>query len=116
MMRAIFAGNKPTESMTSSIMVFGAKPKKPGSILPKDKRKISLLNADVKLATGIEARRINATPGHTPSPAGGGEQTSTSRHQERRETRDAAFWMLIRWQLLIGSVWTRCIVYSRKRG
>ena len=35
--------------------VFGAKPKKPHSTKPSDKRRISLLNSDFKLITGVEA-------------------------------------------------------------
>ena len=49
-------------------MVFGAKPKKPGSILPKDKRRISLLNSDFKLATGLEAHMFKKVAAHTLSP------------------------------------------------
>ena len=63
--RDIFMGEKPPASMRTSIMVFGAKPEKTSSILPKDKRKISLLNADFKVITGLEARRLKATAGHT---------------------------------------------------
>ena len=63
--RDIFARKEIPVAMKVSIMVFGSKPKKAGSILPKDKRKISLLNADFKLATGVEARRLGNTTGHT---------------------------------------------------
>ena len=35
---AIFTGKAPTVSQRTSIMVFGCKPKKLGSILPSDKR------------------------------------------------------------------------------
>ena len=49
-------------------MVFGCKPKKPNSILPGDKRKISLLNADFKTSTGLEARLLKDTATHTLSP------------------------------------------------
>ena len=64
----IHKGNKPTLSMRTSLMVFGSKPKKPNSIKPGDKRRISLLNSDFKIVTGIEARRFNATATHTLSP------------------------------------------------
>ena len=64
----IHQGNKPTMSMRSSLMVFGSKPKKPNSIKPGDKRRISLLNSDFKIVTGIEARRFSATATHTLSP------------------------------------------------
>ena len=38
------------EKQPTSIMVFGTKPKKAKSLKPSDKRKISLLNADLKLS------------------------------------------------------------------
>ena len=49
-------------------MVFGCKPKKPNSLRPADKRRISLLNADFKLASGLEADRFKNTLTHTLSP------------------------------------------------
>jgi hypothetical protein len=49
-------------------MVFGSKPKKPSSIKPQDKRRISLLNSDFKIASGLEARRLTKTLTHTLSP------------------------------------------------
>ena len=49
-------------------MVFGTKPKKAKSLKPSDKRKISLLNADFKLVTGIDARRFRKVATHTLSP------------------------------------------------
>ena len=55
-------------SMRISLMVFGAKPKKTNSILPKDKRRISLLNSDFKCATGLEARCLKKLATHTLSP------------------------------------------------
>ena len=67
-MRAVFSGQKLPQSMRTSLMVFGSKPKKPNSILPRDKRKISLLNSDFKTASGIEARRLKDTATHTLSP------------------------------------------------
>ena len=50
------------------MMVFGAKPKKTGSFLPQDKRKLSLLNTDFKLITAIEANRFKQLTTHTLSP------------------------------------------------
>ena len=67
-MRSVFAGQKLPRSMNTSLMVFGAKPKKPNSILPGDKRKISLLNSDFKTATGLEARLLKKTATHSLSP------------------------------------------------
>ena len=55
-------------SMRTSLMVFGCKPKKPNSLLPKDKRRISLLNSDFKVATGLDAERLKAVATHTLSP------------------------------------------------
>ena len=51
--------------MVTSLMVFGAKPKKPGSLLPKDKRRISLLNADLKIAFGLEASMFKSAAAAT---------------------------------------------------
>ena len=55
--QAVFKGQKPTTSQRTSLMFFGAKPKKLQSIKPKDKRKLSLLNTDFKFMTGLEAKR-----------------------------------------------------------
>ena len=55
---AIFQGEKLPQSMRTSMMVFGCKPKKVKSINPKDKRRISLLNCDFKIIEGIEAKRF----------------------------------------------------------
>ena len=49
-------------------MVFGSKPKKPQSVKPEDKRRISLLNSDFKLATAIEADKFKDTFTHILSP------------------------------------------------
>ena len=67
-MQAIFDGQDLQLSMRTSLMVFGSKPKKPNSILPKDKRRISLLNCDFKVATGLEAILYKKTATHTLSP------------------------------------------------
>ena len=50
-------------------MVFGAKPKKVTSLKPSDKRRISLLNSDFKIITGLDAARFKRTFTHTLSPA-----------------------------------------------
>ena len=57
-----------TPSQRTSLMVFGSKPKKPNSLRPQDKRRISLLNSDFKVASGLDARRIKKTLTHTLSP------------------------------------------------
>ena len=56
--QAVHKGEQPTRTQRTSLMVFGTKPKKPKSIKPSDKRKISLLNADFKIVTGIDAKRF----------------------------------------------------------
>ena len=66
--QAIFQGNKPTLSMRTSLMVFGSKPKKLNSLKPGDKRRISLLNSDFKIVTGIEAKRFGDTATYSLSP------------------------------------------------
>ena len=66
--QAIHAGHEPTLSQRTSLMVFGTKPKKAKSFKPSDKRKISLLNTDFKLVTGIDARRFKNVATHTLSP------------------------------------------------
>jgi hypothetical protein len=66
--QAIHQGDQPTPSMRTSLMVFGSKPKKPNSIKPGDKRRISLLNSDFKVVTGVEAKWFGDTATHTLSP------------------------------------------------
>ena len=68
MVKAVFEGSFPTLSQRTSRMVFGTKPKKAGSLLPKDKRRISLLNCDFKIISGIECSRLKKTATWTLSP------------------------------------------------
>ena len=49
-------------------MVIGFKLKKPNSIKPGDKRRISLLKSDFKIATCLHANRFGYTATHTLSP------------------------------------------------
>ena len=65
--QAVFEGGKPTQSQKTSLMVFGSKPSKQQSLKPKDKRKISLLNVDFKIMTGLEAKRHRKVMTHTVS-------------------------------------------------
>ena len=65
---AIHEGGQPTLSQRTCMMVYGSKPKKLSSIKAEDKRRISLLNSDFKLATGLEAARLKKTFNHTLSP------------------------------------------------
>ena len=65
----VLRGGKPTSSQRTSLMVFGNKPgKKAKSLLISDRRKLSLLNSNFKLMTGIEAARIRVTMSRTISP------------------------------------------------
>ena len=64
-MSQIFQCKPLPSSMVTSLMVFGTKPKKPGSLLPKDKRRISLLHADFKIASGLEASLLKSAATHT---------------------------------------------------
>ena len=66
--QAIFNGGQPTHSMRTCLIVFGSKPKKPNSIKPGDKRRISLLNSDFKVVTGLEGHRFGNTATHSLSP------------------------------------------------
>ena len=61
----IFKNKTLPNSMATSLMVFGTKPKKPGSLLPKDKHRISLLNSDFKIASGLEASHLKNAATHT---------------------------------------------------
>ena len=51
--KANMSGEMPTLSQRTSLMVFGCKPKKSQSLLPSDKRRISLMNSDFKILTGL---------------------------------------------------------------
>ena len=61
-------GNQLYPCRLTAIMVFGSKPKKPNSIKPGDKRRISLLNSDFKVVTGLEGDRFGKTATHSLSP------------------------------------------------
>ena len=63
--REIVKTGKPAESMKYSYMIFSPKPKKGASLLPKDLRKISLLNSDFKILSGVFANRLKKMEEHT---------------------------------------------------
>ena len=63
--REIIKTGKPTTSMTHSFQVFSPKQGKSSSILPKDKRRLALLNSDYKILTGVLAARLKKTENHT---------------------------------------------------
>ena len=66
--RAVFGGEQPTQSKRTSLMVCTSKPGKEKSLKVKDKRRISLLNSDFKMMTGIEVSRFTKVLTHTLSP------------------------------------------------
>jgi hypothetical protein len=57
--QAVFRGQQPTASQRTSLMVFGTKPKKKNSLKAADKRKISLLNSDLKLLRSTMTRTVS---------------------------------------------------------
>ena len=58
-------GENLTLSQITLMMIFCSKPKKLNSTKQADKRKLSLLNADFKAITGIEAKRFKMLSTHT---------------------------------------------------
>ena len=85
----IHKGQSPTLSQRTSLMVFAAKPKKPHSLNPNDKRRISLLNADFKILTGIEANRLKKLATHTLSPCQLSSGDDRHIHHGINKARDA---------------------------
>ena len=63
--KAIHAGSPPSCSKRTSMMVFGTKPKKPRSVKVSDKRRLSLLNSDFKVVTGLDNNRFKKVSTHT---------------------------------------------------
>ena len=66
--KLVISTGLPTTSMATSYMVFAPKPGKGSSIRPKDKRKLSMLQADYKIVTGVLAARLRKLDPHTLSP------------------------------------------------
>ena len=89
--QAIYKGGQPTQSMQTALMVFGSKPKKPNSIKPGDKRRISLLNSDFKVVTGLEADRFGETATHTLSPVQLVAGSDRRIHHGINQARDAVY-------------------------
>ena len=58
----------PSPTQRKSVMVFGSKPKYPNSCNPEHKRRISLLNADFKILSGIAATRLQRVAAKILSP------------------------------------------------
>ena len=68
--QAVHGGATPTLSQRTSLMVYGAKSNKPSnSVDPNHKRRISLLNSDFKVISGLENNRFKKVATHTLSPA-----------------------------------------------
>ena len=66
--QAVFGGEQPTKSQRTSLMLCCSKPGKAQSLKPKDKRRLSLLNSDFKVITGLEVGRHRKILNHTLSP------------------------------------------------
>merc|ERR1712173_50407 len=64
-LRAIVTSGKLPESMKNSFLVFSPKINKENSTRIKDKRKLSLLQTDFKILSGILAGRLRKTENHT---------------------------------------------------
>ena len=56
--QAVHDGHSPATSQRTSLLVLGCKPKKAKSIKASDKRRLSLLNSDFKVITGVENNRF----------------------------------------------------------
>ena len=78
-------------SMRTSMMVFGAKPKKPLSLKQGDKRRISLLNCDFKISEGIEDKKFSKVVTHTLSPLQYVAGSDRKIHHGIARARDAIF-------------------------
>ena len=63
--KAVFEGSQPTPSQRTSLMLYTDKPGKSQSLQAKDKRRLSLLNSDFKIMTGIEVLRHSKILNHT---------------------------------------------------
>ena len=66
-LQTIFVHEKPSISQRTCNMVFAHKPGKPNSKKLNDKRKISVLNSDFKILTGLENKRFTKIINHTVS-------------------------------------------------
>ena len=66
--KAVHNGEAPTISQRTSLMVFSSKPNKAQSLLARDKRRLSMLNSDFKVITGLMLLRYNKLLTHTLCP------------------------------------------------
>ena len=63
--REVVKTGTPSVSMLHSFQVFSPKIGKSSSLLPKDKRRLALLQSDYKVLTGVLAARLRKTEDHT---------------------------------------------------
>ena len=68
MAKEVFSGSQPTRSQRTSLMLYSDKPGKSKSLKPQDKSRLSLLNSDFKVLSGLELGRYNWVLTHTMSP------------------------------------------------
>ena len=89
--QAMHNGETLPTSMRTAMMIFGTKPKKPNSIEPKDKRRISLLNCDFKLLESLYARRFKKISNRLLSKVQYVAGTDRNIHHGISRARDAIF-------------------------
>ena len=86
----VHLGATPTLSQRTSLMVYGSKNNKPAnSTDPNHKRRISLLNSDFKVITGIENNRFKKVATHTLSPVQLSAGNDRRIHHGINKARDA---------------------------
>ena len=89
---AIHNGASPSISQRTSLMVYGCKANKPAnSTDPNHKRRISLLNADFKIISGIYNSRLKGLADHTLSKAQLSVGSDRRIHHGINKARDAIF-------------------------
>ena len=92
--QAVHTGCAPSLSQRTSLMVYGAKVNKPpNSTDPKHKRRISLLNSDFKIMSGIYTLRFNQVATHTLNPNQYAKGHDRRIHQAINKARDAIYAM-----------------------
>ena len=89
---AIHNGASPSMSQRTSLMVYGCKANKPAnSTDPSHKRRISLLNSDFKIISGIYNTRLKGVADHTLSKAQLSVGSDRRIHHGINKARDAIF-------------------------
>ena len=88
----IHNGASPSLSQRTFLMVYGCKSNKPAnSTDPNHERRISLLNADFKIISGIYNTRLKGLAGHTLSKAQLAVGSDRRIHHGINKARDAIF-------------------------